>query len=96
MKFTTHGWTRWQQRCRHLDLTTEMRGAKRPSKRVRNMVDYACGKRVSYGGSYYLLTPGGAVLIVTRDHKVITTFTLADAKRRARIRQAADRRRSED
>lgn len=96
MKFTTHGWTRWQQRCHHLDWSTEMAGAKRPSKRVRNTVDYACGKRFSYGDSYYLLTPGGAVLIVGADHTVITTFTLADAKRRARIRQAADRRRSED
>lgn len=95
MKFTTHGWTRWQQRCHHLDWGTEMAGAKRPSKRVRKTVDFACNKRQQRGTDYYLLTPGGAVLVVGVDDVVITTFMLAEAKRRARIKQAAQRRRDE-
>lgn len=93
MRFTTHGWTRWQQRCHHLDLNAELAGAKRPSKRVRKTVDYACNKWQQRGEDYYLLTPGGAVLVVGLDGMVITTFTLSEAKRRARIKQAALRQR---
>lgn len=73
-----------------------MAGAKRPSKRVRKTIDYSCGKRFATADSYYLLTPSGAVLIVGADGVVITTFTLADAKRRARIKQAASRCRETD
>ena len=95
MKFTAHGWTRWQQRCHHLDMHAELAGARRPSKRVRKTVDYACGKRFASAEDYYLLTPGGAVLVVGQDGVVITTFLLAEAKRRARIKAAAERRRYE-
>lgn len=93
MKFTAHGWTRWQQRCHHLDMHAELVGARRPSKRVRKTVDYACGKRFASAEDYYLLAPGGAVLIVGKDNVVITAFLLDEAKRRARIKQAATRQR---
>ena len=36
MKFTLHAQERWQQRCSHLDLTSELAKAKRSSKRVVN------------------------------------------------------------
>lgn len=73
-----------------------MAGVKRPSKRVRKTVDFACGKRFASSDDYYLLTPGGAVLVVGHDHTVITTFLLSDAKRRARIRQARQRRTADE
>lgn len=94
MKFTAHGWTRWQQRCHHLDMHAELAGARRPSKRVRKTVDYACGKWYDCGNRYYLLTPSGVVLAVSKlDHTIITVFLLDEAKRRARIKQAALRQR---
>lgn len=87
MIFTHHGWQRWNERCSHLHLDTELDGAKRPSKKIRALIHYACHRQGNDGQTRsYLLTPGGAVLVVDED-KVVTAFTLRDAKRRGRLRR---------
>ena len=94
MKFTLHAQERWQQRCSHLDLTSELAKVKRASKRVVNTLrgnwERARGVGTWPAHQDYLTTPGGAVLIVCNSI-VITVLTVRDLKRWERYRLNEER-----
>ena len=94
MKFTLHAQERWQQRCSHLDLQTELGRLRRAGKRILNALR-SSWERAQGVGTWpahqdYLTTPGGAVLIVCNGI-VITVLTVRDIKRWERRRAKDDR-----
>lgn len=83
MKFSTHAWQRWQQRCSHLDLTVEVDGARRAGKamlnRLRRNWERAQGVGTWPASQDYLVTPGGCLLVVGNE-VVITVMMVRDLK----------------
>lgn len=96
MKFTLHARERWQQRCSHLDLQTEMGRLRRAGKRVVNTLRSSWERSQGVGTwpahQDYLMSPSGVVFIVA-DGVVITVLTVRDIKRWGRRRAKDDRQR---
>lgn len=79
MKLSVHARRRWAQRCGGFDLRVELAALRRPSKRVRRLINEACqsGGR----GVRYLVSSGGVVFVCAEDEDVVlTVFTLMNAK----------------
>lgn len=81
MKITLHAWQRWKERHPHLDIREELAAARRPSKRLRQLLAYG---RHDNADRQYFVTPNGVVFVVSRDRRVITVLRLYEARRRAR------------
>lgn len=81
MKISLHAWQRWKERHPHLNIRDELAAARRPSKRLRQLLAYG---RHDGGEKQYLVTANGVVFVVSKDWCVITVLRLYDARRRAR------------
>ncbi|MNQ57902.1 hypothetical protein D3C85_720730 [compost metagenome] len=82
MIFTSHGRQRWAERCSHLHLDAEVAKARKADAHTRQMVNTACRKRLDFDDHRYWVTPGGAVLVVDRERRVVTVFTLEMVEQR--------------
>lgn len=86
MRMTHHAWERWRERHPSLDLHTELAAARRPSKRLRTLLELptqAVPDRVRQHRQY-LITRSGVVFVLDKEDVVLTVLRLAEAKRRAR------------
>ena len=81
MKVSQHAWQRWKERHPHLDIREELAAARRPSKRLRQLLTYG---RHDNADRQYFVTPDGVVFVVSKNWCVITVLRLYDARRRAR------------
>ena len=83
MKFSTHAWQRWQQRCNHLDVAVEVDNARRAGKgmlnRLRRNWERAQGSGTWPASHDYLVTPGGCLFIVSNE-VVITVMMVKELK----------------
>jgi hypothetical protein len=96
VRLSPHAWERWQQRCSHLDLQSEMSRLRRAGKRIINTLRSSWERSQGVGTwpahQDYLLSPGGAVFIVCSG-TVITVLTVREIKYWERRRIQADRQR---
>jgi hypothetical protein len=90
VKLCAHALHRWEERCAPLglDLPTELSAAKRPGRKLRDMLAAGWRSHAARGeasGRHYMVSPGGVVFVVaTVSGVVVTIVTVADVKRRAR------------
>ena len=86
MKITKHALQRWRERHPLLDIREELAAARRPSKRLRTLLELptqTVPDRVRQRRRY-LITRSGVVFVLNDERVVLTVLRLAEAKRRAR------------
>lgn len=84
MRMTRHAQERWQQRCSHLDLATELAGARRAGKRILNKLRSGWERAQGIGtwpAHYDYFTSVNGVVFVTCDGAVLTVMRTKDVKR---------------
>lgn len=83
MRLTNHARERWQQRCSHLDLDTEVANSRRAGKAVLNKLrrgwEAAQGVGTWPAEHAYLVTPGGCLFVVS-EGIVITVMLVKEIK----------------
>jgi hypothetical protein len=89
MNWSTHARMRWMQRAGGLDPDAELAEARRPSKRLRRVLDESCN-RVAASDRDYLVSPSGMVFVIG-DATVVTVFSACEAKRRQREARTSQR-----
>lgn len=93
MRITQHALRRWQERHPLLDIREELANAKRPSKRLRTLLELptrVVPDRVRQQ-RLYLITRNDVVFVLNDERVVLTVLRLAEAKRRARTMRRKER-----
>jgi hypothetical protein len=94
MRLSPHARERWQQRCSHLDLQTELLGSRRAGKAILNRLRRGWERAQGVGtwpAHYaYLVSPSGAVFVAC-DGVALTVMLVREVKQWDNRRSAADR-----
>src|SRR5690606_14286495 len=93
VRFSRHALERWWERHPTLDIEAELASAKRPSKRLRHLLEVP-GQVVPEHlreRRRYLVTTNGVVFVLGEDDVVITVLRLGEAARRAKAQRRKDR-----
>ena len=95
MRMTAHAQERWEQRCSHLDMESELANGRRAGKRLVNALrqnwERAQGVGTWPANHSYTVTPGGCLFVISEHGVIITVLLTKDVKRWGRQRMADDR-----
>jgi len=93
VRITNHAKKRWQERHPSLDMHSELAAARRPSKRLRCLLElptHAVPTRLR-ASRRYLITDNDVVFVLDAANVVLTVLRLGEAKRRARRMRRKER-----
>jgi len=93
VKITNHARKRWQERHPSLDLHAELAAARRPSKRLRCLLElptHAVPTKLR-ASRRYLITDNDVMFVLDGANVVLTVLRLGEAKRRAKALRRACR-----